>query len=141
MIKVIKSFPPNYSQIVETLGDVSKSLPVFAYGEYIYNPFDREITKDVEEHEAVHLAQQAKFTSPDIWYSSYLTDKGFRLQQEIEAYGWQYAFGKERVKNNKLRDAFLDSLAVELSGEAYGKLLSFGEARIKINKYAKVCYD
>ena len=129
--------PQNYSQIVEALGDVSKYNPVFCYGDTIYNPFGREITPDVEHHESIHSRQQAQFTSPDDWYSRYLTDKKFRYEMELEAYSEQYSFGKEIVKKNKLTDAFLDSLASELCGEAYGLGLTFGEARSKIRNFAR----
>ena len=156
-MRVIQDFPPNYQDIVAVLGDVSKSNPVFCYGDIIYNPFKREITPDVEYHESIHARQQAQFTTPDMWYMRYLTDRDFRFVQEIEAYGEQFKFGKERVKSvqadlvqkgqrlsggaSKITDAFLDSLATELSGEAYGTLCSFGEARSKIRNYAKVLHN
>ena len=136
-MKILNQKPQNYSQIVEALGDVSKYNPVFCYGDTIYNPFGREITPDVERHESIHSRQQAQFTSPDDWYSRYLTDKKFRYEMELEAYSEQYSFGKEIVKKNKLTDAFLDSLASELCGEAYGLGLTFGEARSKIRNFAR----
>ena len=136
-MKILNQKPQNYSQIVEALGDVSKYNPVFCYGDTIYNPFGREITPDVEHHESIHSRQQAQFTSPDDWYSRYLTDKKFRYEMELEAYSEQYSFGKEIVKKNKLTDAFLDSLASELCGEAYGLGLTFGEARSKIRNFAR----
>jgi hypothetical protein len=131
-MKISKNYPPNYQEIVNALGDVSKSNPVFCYGDTIFNPFGREITPDVEHHELVHSRQQAKFTSPGMWYMRYLSDPQFRLAQEIEAYGNQYLFGCKYAKNNKLRKGFLYELASELSGEAYGGLLSYGEAESKI---------
>lgn len=140
-MKQSKAYPPNYKELTDVLGDVSEFKPVFAYGDTIFNPFNREITPDVEYHEQVHSNQQANFTSPEIWYIKYLNDAEFRLAQEIEAYGGQYAFGKERVSQNRLLDAFLDSLAFELSGKAYGSLISFGEARSKIRNYEKLWYN
>lgn len=133
-MKIKNERPPNYQEIVNALGDVSKSNPVFCYGDTIYNPFKREITPDVEHHELIHSIQQSQFTSPDMWYMRYLSDPQFRLDQEIEAYGNQYVFGCRYVKNNKLRKAFLGELAGELSGEAYGNLLSYGEAESKIRQ-------
>lgn len=136
-MKISKELPPNYQQIVQALGDVSQYKPIFCYGNIIYNPFKREITADIEHHESIHSRQQSQFTDPDMWYARYLTDSQFRLEQELEAYGEQYVFGITRVKNNKLRDAFLDDLCFSLSGESYGNLISFGEARSKLRQFAK----
>lgn len=131
------SFPPNYEQIVFALGDVSKHRPVFAYAPDIYNPFKREITKDVEHHELVHIQRQGIYTSPDVWYNSYLWDKDFRLNEERIAYGEQYVFGCQFVTNAKLRKAFLEHLARELCGDAYGNLCTYQQAEQMIRTYGR----
>lgn len=149
-MKIYESYPPNYNDIFNALGNVAVFKPVFAYSPDIYNPFKRELTADVIHHEQVHIQQQSVFTDPQIWYVKYLYDKDFRFKQELEAYGSQYQFGKKVVMETqrelnkdgkrieagatKIVDAFLDSLAGELSGDAYGNLCSFGEARNKIRR-------
>jgi hypothetical protein len=133
-MKISNKFPPNYQEIVNALGDVSKYNPVFCYGDTIFNPFERKMTPDVEHHETIHSRQQEKFTNPDMWYMLYLSDPQFRLEQEIEAYGEQYSFGCNYVKNNKLRKVFLEALARELSGEAYGNLIPYAIAESKIRR-------
>lgn len=131
-MKTSTEYPPNYADITEALGNVDGA--VFCYGDTIYNPFWRDITPDIELHESVHSRQQGAY--PDVWYYKYLNDKGFRLEQELEAYAEQYAFTKRHM-SGKLLDWGLDNMAQALSGIMYGDLLSFNEARTKIRLRAK----
>ena len=134
-MKTTTAFPPNYRDIVDHLGDVSKARPLFCYGDTIYNPFKREITKDFEHHEYIHSIQQGE--NPEVWYYKYLRDPAFRLQQELEAYGEQYRLAILNKAPPQIRDWCLETLARELSNEAYGNLLTFNEAKSKIRNYVK----
>lgn len=134
-MKILTEFPPNYAQIQLVFKEIEKHKPIFCYGDTIYNPFKREITPDLDKHEEVHSKQQGLY--PDQWWGQYLNDRDFRLQQEIEAYGTQYAFVKSFVKNTKLLEWLKENMADALSGELYGNLLSYGEAESKIRNYAK----
>jgi hypothetical protein len=89
-MKIKEEFPPNYAAITAILGEVDHRKPVFCYGDTIYNPFKVEVTADLHIHEEVHCKQQGEY--PDIWWNQYLSDKDFRLHQEIEAYGTQLKF-------------------------------------------------
>lgn len=133
MIK--KEFPPNYRDILDTFGD-TLSEAIFCYGEHIYNPHGRNVTPDLEAHEEAHMKQQGD--NPKLWWDRYLTDKDFRLKQEIEAYGTQYAFVKNKGKMpNRLLSWGLDNMAVSLASETYGNIINFQEARSKIRNFAK----
>lgn len=134
-MKVSTEFPPNYREIVTALGDVSKHGPIFCYGDTIHNPFGREVTEDLVAHEQRHSEQQGN--DPEGWWMRYLYDTDFRLSQEIEGYGAQYAFAKSHGVRGKLLDWALDGMAKSLSGELYGNLLSHNEARSKIRNYAR----
>lgn len=149
-MKVLNEHPPNYPDIVAALGDVSAFNPVFAYSPNIYNPFGRELTADVIEHEKVHLRQQSE-CGVELWYNLYLHDSRFRLEQEIEAYAEQYRYGKEKIDatDDQLREEgkrlsnrtellawLLDSLASELSGPAYGNLIAREQAKTAIRRRA-----
>lgn len=132
-MKIIESFPPNYNLIVAALGPQPKAL--FAYNKIIYNPSKRTVTPDLEAHELIHLEQQGE--AQDVWYTKYLTNPQFRLEQETEAYGRQYQFAKEHVADKKLLRWALENMAMALSGKEYGSLISFGAAISKIRNYER----
>ncbi len=127
-----ETYPPNYKELNQVLGPLAPHKPVFTYGDVIYNPFGREITPDIEYHEKIHSKQQGQY--PEVWYYKYLYDKKFRLEQEIEAYGFQYLYAKKHV-SGKLLEWVRKNMAEALSGAAYGNLLSYGQAESKIRNY------
>lgn len=134
-MKISTQFPPNYDLIRFAFPDCEKYRATFCYGDTIYNPFAVNILPDVEHHESIHSKQQGD--RPDIWWNKYITDPQFRLEQEIEAYGEQYAFAKTLVKRVKMIDWLKGRLAMSLSGGLYGNLISYGEAEAKIRNYEK----
>jgi hypothetical protein len=121
-MKTVNDYPPNYNAILMRFPMVEEVRPVFAYGDTIY-------------HESVHMEQQGEF--PEIWWERYLLDDAFRLEQELEAYGKQYAFVCRNISNCKIQKIALLSMAQALSGEIYGSLLSFSQAESQIKRYAK----
>ena len=133
-MNIVEEFPPNIDEIRNALGDCSKSSPVYCYGDTIYNPHKRTITPDIEIHEQVHSRQQGQ--NPEVWWFQYLSDEKFRLKQEIEAYGEQYAFASKYV-HGKMKEWLLDKLAWELSGDAYGNLISYQKAESRIRNFTK----
>jgi hypothetical protein len=84
----------------------------------------------------VHIKQQGD--NPKEWWDKYLTDKKFRLEQEVEAYGIQFASLKSVVRDD-ISKQFLTRFAVVLSSPMYGSMLSLQEAESKIRNYAKNC--
>lgn len=135
-MKTSTDFPPNYKQIVEAFPVVAeRKEAIFCYGDTIYNPFNRKITPDLTFHESIHTRQQGN--NPEEWWMYYIKNEEFRLDQEIEAYGEQYAFVMRHIPNNRVRRMIRDSMSTALSGDTYGKLLSFNEAETLISRYAK----
>lgn len=132
-MKISKTFPPNYSHICDFVTPTKDTI--FTYGNTIYNPHDINILPDVVFHESIHKKQQGD--NPETWWNLYLTDRDFRLSQEVEAYGEQYLFAKENVKQPRLVEWRLDNMAHALSGEVYGILLTYGEAKSKIRNYKR----
>lgn len=132
-MKISIDYPPLYQAIKEVLPNHGKSI--FCHGDTIYNPYNLEITEDLKVHEAVHQKQQGD--NPNLWWSNYLSDKDFRLQQEIEAYGTQYAWVKKLDMKWVIKDWMKEKMAQALSGESYGNLISYAEAESKIRNYAK----
>lgn len=132
-MKIKNEYPPNFNmiQMYLPLGD---SKPIFCYGDTIYNPFEQEVTKDLEIHEEVHQKQQGN--NIEEWWGRYLAEPEFRLQQEIEAYGTQYAFVKQ-ITHGELREWLKEKMAQALSGEMYGSIISYQKAESAIRNYAK----
>lgn len=90
--EIKNEYPPNYQLLVDEFNPPKTT--VFVYGDTIYNPSGDEIPPDVVVHEKVHMKQQKEFATPDLWYTKYIYDKSFRLEQEVEAYATQYQFLK-----------------------------------------------
>lgn len=132
-MKILEQYPPNYDLIAAALKPTTDAL--YCYGDTVYNPSKRNITPDLEVHEAVHCFQQGD--NIEEWYYNYLTDKQFRLAQEIDAYGTQYAFAKLLIRDKAILSWALEKMSQALSGEAYGNLLSYGQAESKIRNKAK----
>jgi len=135
-MKTSLAFPPNYEAIVNAFPAVAENkIAIFCYGDTIYNPFNRHISSDLMFHESIHYGQQGD--NPEVWWSYYLVNEEFRLEQELEAYGEQYAFVCRHIPNNKIRKIMLFSMSTALSSDTYGKMLSFNEAETLIKRYAK----
>ena len=119
--------------------NIEKQYPVFCYGDTIYNPFDQTITPDIEHHESIHSRQQGDY--PEVWYERYINEPSFRLEQEIEAYGSQYAFLKYILKDisqgAKIIEWKKEKMAEALSSPLYGSLLPYAVAESKIRSYGK----
>ena len=133
-MKISNDFPPNYRQIADTLG--IDTTAVYCYGDTIYNPHNREITPDIEIHEAVHSKQQG--SDPSSWCARYLVDRAFRQECEVEAYSAQYGFALEHVKDRKITDWLLEKLADELSSPCYNLDINQKQAASKIRNGAKI---
>lgn len=133
-MKIEKSYPPNWREIETVFPDAEKHKAIFAYGDTIYNPFDVNVTADLVIHEGVHSMQQGDY--PGSWWNKYFMDKDFRLEQELEAYGGQYSFIKDKMPRHLL-DWKLDQIADSLAGTLYNTGITFGEAKSKIRQFSK----
>jgi len=130
-MEIIKGFPPNYDLLKIAL-NIPKHA-IFCYGNKIYNPTGKKIDEDIIYHETIHRKQQGIY--PEQWYNRYISYEEFRQDQEIEAYGEQYKWNKERISGKLLRWR-LEKMAEALSND-YNLKLSFNEAISKIRNYEK----
>ena len=135
-MKIVDDFPPNYLEIRQFIPEVDKYKPFFAYGEEIYNPYKQVLPADIEYHEQIHLEQQKEYTSPAVWWTKYCADKGFRQEQEVEAYAKQYLFVK-KYTNSKIADLALDEMVEILSSSMYNLGISQYQAKTLIRLKAK----
>jgi len=125
-MKIVRGFPPNIDKILAKFR-LDEFLPIFTYGDILYNPHGLEVSDDLMAHEEVHQRQQ-KLLRVEDWWAMYLENKQFRLNQEVEAYRAQY---KCVCKNypRKVRRALLQQMAHNLSSALYGRIISKAEAQ------------
>lgn len=131
-MEIINNWPPNIEDIKQAL-EINEKC-VFCYGDKIYAPDAHEIPPEIIYHESIHSKQQGN--NPKEWWYKYLLNKGFRLDQEIEAYAKQLAFVK-KYTNSKRTEIELEEEAKALSGKEYGNLLTFDEAKTFIRKQSQ----
>ncbi len=130
-MKTSPSFPPNYQDILKVFPSLEQFKPIFTYSDTIYNPYNIHIDAALERHEQTHTLQQGDH--PEIWWTEYLTNKAFRLSQEVDAYRAQWAFASDHYSRDQRR-ALLDHITTALSSPLYGSLVSKKEAKELITK-------
>jgi hypothetical protein len=127
-MQTLVQLPPNYEEIKKSF-DFDKKNTVFTFGANLYNPSDIKITDDLAIHEWIHSKQQEQDdTVAKLWWRRYLQDKEFRLSQELEAYGSQYAYILMKIKDRNKQDKYLRAFAQMLSSPMYGNVITASEA-------------
>lgn len=124
-MEIIHKYPPNYKEIKSKLKPTE--FTIYCYGDKIFNPSGLNIPEDLIVHESVHFRQQ-KEIGVERWWSKYLEDDKFRLDQEVEAYREQARY----IDNNysrSLRKRLKEEITIYLSSEIYGSLITKEEAK------------
>jgi len=125
MMPIVQSYPPNYKEICQRIPAVKKNkYIIFTYGDTIYNPAGIQLRSDIIVHERVHIERQ---TDPVAWWSQYLVDPAFRMQEELVAYQTQYEY-IVKCYNRSLRRKLLSAIASDLSGSMYGNMITKEQA-------------
>lgn len=137
--KVVIGKPPVFDMVALAF-QINPINALFCYGKTIYNPSGMIIPQYLIEHEKVHMEQQG-FTDQGaaLWWGKFLRDPEFRINQEAQAYGRQYQFMCETMKQYHGIDAKLhlrSELARILAGPLYNYCVSHSEAMGLIKKYA-----
>lgn len=136
-MKIIKAYPPNFSEIAKVFPVKGKQGILYAWGDRIYNPSGIAIPSYLVAHEEVHGKRQLevpfswsnlvdKDAKVNAWWQAYIDHPEFRLQEEIPAH---------RAEFRAYRDArtsgvpnYLAMMASRLSGPLYGYLIGFDHA-------------
>ena len=132
-MQIVNSEPPEW--IMKGCLDkfrVNVESTVWTYGDTIYAPGHGTLPDHIIAHESMHEFQQAAYFhqgGKDAWWRRYLAEPRFRLEQEAEAYGVQYRFFCEHVKDRNRRALFLMQIAGHLSGPLYQVAISPLKAR------------
>lgn len=124
-MKIKQGFPPNIEKIKKTFQ--LKGTEVFTYGDTVYLGKGGSLDFSLIAHEQTHLDQQAKIPAEE-WWDKYLSDKNFRMSQELEAYRKQFKELKKGIKDRERLNQYLIFLAKSLSGPTYGNMCSVLEA-------------
>ena len=136
-IKIEQTYPPNYARICDRF-PVVRNVPdaLFVWDKTIHNPHKIKLLDHVVIHETVHSYQQNG--DPETWYAKYFWDTEFRLRQEVEAYGTQFAFILGQGNHRDYNDGILFELTEKLKDPMYDFKLNYMQAELKIKKMAKV---
>ena len=135
-MEIIHSRPPKYLiQQIIAVGLKPSDTVVYTVGNKLFNPSGAFISDDIFAHEETHEVQQG--ANPDAWWVRYLIDPEFRVSQEAEAYGTQYAVICRYVRDREKRHKVLMELAYVLSGDIYGRVIKHVEAYALIKKLSK----
>lgn len=127
-MKPIRAYPPNWTRIAAVFPVKGKQGIIYAYGDRLYNPSGVALTPWIIAHELVHGTRQGKDAA--VWWDRYLTDKDFRLEEELLAHIAEY---KEYLKHHDdAKYNYLDTIARRLSSPLYGSMLTLGQAFDKI---------
>lgn len=131
-MKIVNFFPPNFKDIIKVIPAATQHGIVFTYGDTLYNPSNSIIEDHLETHEAVHMKQQEEMGA-DEWWTEYLKNPKFRLEEELEAYRAQYQMV---YKTYGRQDAtfVLKQISDDLSSAMYGNILTRKQARKEIMK-------
>lgn len=130
-MRIVDSNPPDWiMQGCLNQFRLSPGATVWTYGDTIYAPGRTSLSDDIIAHESQHEIQQREYEGgKDAWWREFLANPRFRLEQEAEAYGAQYRFFCERVKDRNRRALFLMQIAGQLSGPLYQVAVSTTQAR------------
>lgn len=134
-MKVIRAYPPNFSQIAKVFPVKGRPGILYAYGDRIYNPSGVEITPWIMAHEEVHGNRQLGVTvhtnsSLEDWWCHYLTDPKFRLNEELLAHQaeWRSYTHVMQATGEGTKEGYLALIAGRLASPLYGSLVTKAEA-------------
>lgn len=125
-MRIIRAEPPNIDAI-DAIFKVRGKPVIFSWDGAIYNPHGIRVTPELLIHEKVHSDRQ--FGKPEAWWDRYLSDKSFRLDEELHAHRAEFRFLRSRAfKPGKIARE-LAGVAARLAGPLYGGMVSLDEAK------------
>lgn len=129
-MKIIKAYPPNWTELTKHFPIKGKQGILYAWGDTLYNPNGVPVTPWIMAHEEVHgWRQNHGWTAVDKWWERYVNDNAFRFTEELDAHKeeWrQFAWAHE-IERTRL--SYLDLISKRLSSPLYGSLVSYDEAK------------
>lgn len=129
-MSIVTGDPPNIAEIAAVFPIVAERFRrniYFCYGDTLYNPGGRPIAKQIIAHECCHSLQQADWGIEN-WWGRYLYQRGFSLEQELEAHQIEYAEYCAEGYGRTFRRRYLASVSERLSGPLYNNMVRKAEA-------------
>lgn len=128
-------WPPNIDAIAKVFPLARrKQTIVFAYEDAIFNPWSIDLPIWIRMHEGEHGARQ--MGHPEEWWERYLTDKQFRLQEELFAHAAELKSRSEALPSRQQRRAALADIAGKISGALYDNMINDRTARVMLKSMA-----
>lgn len=132
-MKISKSFPPNFRQVVKAFPAARGHGVIFTYGDTIFNPSGVDIPPCLMEHEQVHSKRQGK--NEDIieeWWGRYIASAKFRFEEEVLAHEAEYRWYINSSK--KQQKIALNYIARRLASPMYGSMTTLKRAKAQLEK-------
>lgn len=133
-MRLVRAYPPNIDALDAAFQVRRIPGVVFTWGQTIYVPNGRRLSRELIAHEEVHAARQGNL-DPTIekWWENYIADPEFRLAEELPGHVAEYREFCRHVADSNKRAMFLfNTVAKRLCSPLYGGLLTHAEARRKI---------
>lgn len=127
-MKIINTYPPNFTEIVKVLSSARKYGVIFAYGNKIYNPSRVKIDKHLLAHEEVHSERQINMGVEE-WWVQYLQDDEFRYNEELLAHRVEYRSRMNSAANRQQRKSADKEIAKKLASPLYGGQRSWKQTK------------
>lgn len=123
---IVHGLPPIYNEIVAH-GITPPETAVYTYGDDIYIPSGGEPDAFLIRHEQTHVVQQSQIGAR-VWWTQWIADLKFRVDQEVEAYQKQLRLFRTVRKDRNEQARFAFGLAQQMSGPMYGYSITFEQA-------------
>lgn len=137
-MKIIFAKPPIYDEAQKLFKLDERETTFFTYGDTCYSPAGVAPDAAYIRHEETHADQQAhNDIAAKLWWQKYIADPEFRAEQEIQAYGEQYKFLCQRIRDRNQRFKWLHGFAKDLAGPMYASCVKYSVAVKRIRDYAE----
>lgn len=110
------------------------SRAIFTWGSTVFAP--GPLTDDLITHERRHVQQQAGVFGPLLWWWKFAKDPGFRLDQEVEAYGAACMWVRDRVSRRRALQ-YLYFVTDLMASPMYGGMCDQEGARARIQGWCQ----
>ena len=115
-MKIEIAYPPNIEKIDAILVTKDKKV-YYCYGDTIFNPFNLDIPGLINAHESAHCASQG--SDPEGWWDMYLTDIGFRYQEELDGHQAEMSYQLNMTKDRNQKSSIIMKTALRLCSPIY----------------------
>jgi hypothetical protein len=113
---IVNERPPNFEQLLAAFPRADQPGVLFAYYPNIHNPGGIVVPPALIAHEEVHLNRQ-RDAGPTTWWDQYLTDNGFRYNEELLAHAAEFKAQRYNDRNASAR--LLTATALRLVAPLY----------------------